>query len=58
MNSDSILGIIRHVLTTLGGALVASGTIDNTQLQTGAGAVAVIIGIGWSVWAKRKEAKP
>ena len=58
MNSDSILGIIRHVLTTLGGALVANGTIDNTQLQTGAGAVAVIIGIGWSVWAKRKEAKP
>jgi hypothetical protein len=58
MNSEAILGIIRHVLTTAGGALVANGTLDANQLNTGAGALVVLIGVAWSIFAKRKEAKP
>lgn len=57
MNSESVLGIIRHIITTAGGALVANGTLEADQLNTGAGAVAVIIGLVWSIIAKRKSAK-
>ena len=57
MNSEAVLGIIRHVITTAGGALVANGTIDANQLNTGAGALVVLVGIIWSVVAKRKGAK-
>jgi hypothetical protein len=56
MNSEAILGIIRHVLTTAGGALVANGTLDANQLNTGAGALVVLIGVVWSVVAKKKAA--
>ena len=56
MNSEAILGIIRHVLTTAGGALVANGTLDANQLNTGAGALVVLIGVIWSVVAKKKAA--
>ncbi len=48
------LGLIaRHVLTTIGGGLVASGAIDSGQLETGIGAIMVLGGIAWSVWQKR-----
>ena len=48
------LGLIaRHVLTTIGGGLVASGAIDAGQLETGIGAIMVLSGIAWSVWQKR-----
>lgn len=48
------LGLIaRHVLTTIGGGLVASGAIDSGQLETGIGAIFVLAGIVWSVVQKR-----
>ncbi|MES2219369.1 MAG: hypothetical protein V4587_00195, partial [Acidobacteriota bacterium] len=53
MKIDLILGIVRHMLTTLGGGLVAKGTLDGDQLTQGAGAIATLLGIAWSVWAKR-----
>jgi hypothetical protein len=38
MNWQTGLGLIaRHVLTTIGGGLVASGVIDSGQLETGIG---------------------
>ena len=57
MNNETIMGIIRHVLTTAGGALVANGTLEADQLNAGAGAITVIIGLAWSIIAKRKAAK-
>jgi hypothetical protein len=56
MNRDAILGIVRHILTTGGGVLVTNGTLTSEQLQTGAGSLIVLVGIIWSVWAKKKEA--
>jgi hypothetical protein len=54
MNWQTGLGLIaRHVLTTIGGGLVASGVIDSGQLETGIGAIMVLSGIVWSVWQKR-----
>jgi hypothetical protein len=46
MSQDDILAIIRHVLTTAGGALVTDGLISSSQLQDGVGAVIVI---AWSL---------
>ena len=50
----TIAGLIRHIITILGGGLVAKGHIDETGIETVAGAIAVIIGMAWSVWSKRK----
>ena len=46
MGWDDIQGIVRHVLTTAGGALVSDGLINSSQLQDGVGAVVVLL-TGW-----------
>lgn len=51
---DMILGMVRHSLTTGGGALVASGYLGASDLQAGVGAIITLIGIVWSVIQKRK----
>jgi hypothetical protein len=49
MNRDDVLAILRHVLTTAGGALVSDGILTSSQLQDGVGALVVIVGIAWSL---------
>lgn len=52
------LPIVRHVLTTAGGGLVASGTLTDGDVQTSVGAIMALIGVGLSVWnAKNQKAK-
>ncbi|MBS4051918.1 MAG: hypothetical protein KGZ69_12025 [Methylomonas sp.] len=55
MNWEAIQGVVRHVLTFGGGFLVTSGTIGASELETGVGAIVSLIGIIWSVVAKRKK---
>lgn len=55
MNSDQIIGLVRHLLTTAGGILVAKGVIDETSMVTVVGSLATIIGVAWSVYAKRRQ---
>lgn len=50
-------GIVRHVLTAAGGALVARGYIAETELELVVGAVVTLAGVIWSAIAKRKAAK-
>lgn len=57
MNSDDIQGVIRHILTTAGGALVTTGVLSSGQLQDAIGALMVIGGIGWSLYQKSKQRK-
>ena len=45
--------LIRHALTALGGALIAAGYVTSEEWATIAGAIAVLIGVVWSVIAKR-----
>jgi hypothetical protein len=52
MGSDDIQGIIRHVLTALGGSLVAQGIITQGQLTDAVGALCVLGGVAWSLWNK------
>lgn len=53
--SSMLMGIIRHVLTALGGGLVASGDLDPQSLEVAVGAGMTLIGLLWSLIEKRKR---
>lgn len=50
-----ILGIIRHALTTSGGALVTTGYLTNSDVEAGIGALITLAGIAWSVVNKYRQ---
>ena len=56
MKKDIILGLLRHVLTSVGSVLVARGMADDSQVAEAAGAVCALLGLAWSVWQKRQAA--
>jgi len=51
---DALFGVIRHAMTTAGGGLVAAGVVTNEQWTALVGGVVAILGIGWSIWQKKK----
>ena len=54
MNFSTILGLlVRHGLTIIGGVFVSKGVIDSTDVETIAGAGAIVAGIVMSVFNKR-----
>lgn len=53
MTTPMVMGILRHALTIAGGALVTSGYLSGAELETAAGAVATLVGLGLSIWVKR-----
>lgn len=53
MNQEQILGIVRHVLTILGGVLVSKGDLEAGQVELLTGAVVTVLGVAWSIYAKR-----
>ena len=56
MNFSTILGLlVRHGLTVLGGVFVSKGVIDSTDVDTIAGAGAIVVGIVMSVFNKRAK---
>ncbi len=53
---DTILnGVVRHILTAVGGALVSKGIVAQTELEMAVGAVVTLIGVVWSAVAKRRS---
>lgn len=48
-----ILGVLRHILTTAGGYLIATGAVDAATVEVAAGAIVTLIGVGWSIYEKR-----
>jgi hypothetical protein len=54
VNSTEIGGIVRTLVSALGGYLVAKGAIDSETATTVGGSLATIIVAVWSVWSKRK----
>jgi hypothetical protein len=50
--NEIVAGIIRHALTALGGVLVGAGYLTSDEWTTIAGALAVFIGVVWSVISK------
>jgi hypothetical protein len=53
MNADVLKGIARHLLTSVGGVLVAKGVVDAGQLEVLAGAGAILVGIVWSYFKNK-----
>ena len=54
--SEKIEGLLRHILTFLGGYLVTSGVIDESILMEVVGAITTIVGFAWSFISKKKKA--
>lgn len=52
MNKDQVLGLVRHVLTFLGGFLITKGVIDEATSIEAIGAIVTLIGSVWSVASK------
>lgn len=51
-----VAAIVRHVITTAGGGLVASGTISGSDLELLGGGAAVLVGVIWSLVQKWRAA--
>ena len=52
---DTVLnGIVRHILTAAGGALVTKGMIGETELELAVGAIITLTGVIWSAVAKAR----
>lgn len=56
MNSEVVGGIVRHLLTAVGGYFVATGALDAGTLETAVGAAVTLVGVAWSIRAKRRGA--
>ena len=54
MGSTEVGGIIRALVSALGGVLVTKGLIDNETAMTLGGAIVPLLVAVWSVWSKRK----
>lgn len=52
MNPE-LAGLIRHALTMIGAVLVTKGYTDATAMEAIVGGVAALVGLAWSMWAKR-----
>jgi hypothetical protein len=54
MTQEQIQGVIRHVLTAVGGVLIAKGLLTDEVWAELSGAALTLIGTIWSVIAKKK----
>ena len=57
MNKESILGIIRHVLTFAGGIIVTKGLADDADITAVIGGLITVTGAVWSILSKRAALK-
>lgn len=57
MNMEVLGGLIRHALTVAGGYFVASGGIDQPTMEGAVGAIMTLLGVAWSLYAKRQAAE-
>ena len=53
---EQSLGLIRHVLTFVGGVVVAKGLVDESLFQEVLGGVMTLVGAVWSIASKKKAA--
>jgi len=58
MNKEQVIGILRHVLTFLGGLFVLKGYLDESLVNEIVGGAATLIGTIWSVISKAKTETP
>jgi hypothetical protein len=56
MKKEQVLGIVRHVLTFVGGIVVMKGLATDSMVQEIVGTALTLVGSIWSVVAKQKVA--
>ena len=56
--NETIKSLIRHILSAVGGYLVAKGLVSSDQLPEIIGAIATLGAAAWGVYSKRKTASP
>ncbi len=54
MSQEQVLGVVRHVLTAVGGVLIAKGLVDDGSWTEIMGSTVTLIGVIWSVVAKKQ----
>ena len=54
MSKEQILGLIRHILTSVGGAVIMLGYFDEALVTEVTGGLMTAIGFVWSVIYKYK----
>jgi len=58
VGKDQILGLVRHIITFVGGILVARGQIDIGQIETIVGIVTTVAGFFLSMMSPEKTLTP
>ena len=59
MTYETILALIRHGLTLIGGWLLARGILDDpATVEAFVGAILTLVGIAWSIWRKYRRINP
>lgn len=53
--NEAVAAMLRHMLTALGGYFVAKGDLDPGAVESIAGGVVTIVGVIWSLVAKRQR---
>lgn len=54
MNKDQVLGLVRHILTLVGGVLIAKGLATEAMSEELVGSAMSLVGIVWSIVSKKK----
>ena len=54
MSKEKVFGIIRHVITFVGGVLVVKGLVEEAMVQEVLGGVLGLVGTIWSIVDKKK----
>lgn len=55
LTKEQVKGIIRHVLTFLGGLLILKGYADESLITEIIGGVTTLVGSVWSVFEKKSR---
>lgn len=54
MTKEQLLGVLRHVLTSVGVYLVAKGLAGESVIEEGIGAALTLVSVAWSVLSKKQ----
>lgn len=55
MSQEQVLGMIRHILTTVGGIIVAKGVTDEGTMTAIVGGLVAVAGVVWSIWSNKQS---
>jgi hypothetical protein len=53
MNKEQIMGLVRHVLTFVGGIIVAKGLATDAMTSELIGGIMTVVGTTWSILSKK-----